>query len=63
HYTRLTKIFNVKRISLRMFIILIVGSLLIISYPENIIFIIFLLYVVSGILDYIFRIYLLRKKL
>ncbi len=62
HYTRFTKIFNVKRISIRMFVMFIIGGLLIISYPENIIFVIFSLYILSGIFDYFFRIYFVKKK-
>ena len=62
HYTRLARVFKVRRISIRMFILFVVGLLLIISYPENIIFIVFLLYILSGIIDYLFRMYMLRIR-
>ncbi|MBU0952548.1 MAG: CDP-diacylglycerol--serine O-phosphatidyltransferase [Elusimicrobia bacterium] len=49
-----SKIF--KKISLRTFILIVVGALLILSYPENMIFIIFSIYVLSGVIEFLWRI-------
>jgi len=49
--------------SFQLFILLVIGIILIISYPQNTIFIIFLLYLLSGIMGYIWRYIRLRQSL
>jgi CDP-diacylglycerol--serine O-phosphatidyltransferase len=61
-YTSLSRLKITKRISLRTFLLIIVAILLILSYPENMIFIIFSLYLVSGLIDYFVRFYLLHTS-
>ncbi|OGS20431.1 MAG: CDP-diacylglycerol--serine O-phosphatidyltransferase [Elusimicrobia bacterium RIFOXYA2_FULL_39_19] len=54
-YVGFSKMRTSKKISLNMFIILIVAVLLVIAYPENMIFIMFSIYVLSGIFEYVWR--------
>lgn len=61
-YTSFSRLKLTKRISIRLFILIFVAIILAISYPENIIFILFSLYVISGILEYFFRIYFMYRK-
>jgi len=49
--------------SLQLFILIVIGGLLIIAYPQNTIFIIFLVYLLSGITGYIWRYWRIRKSL
>jgi CDP-diacylglycerol--serine O-phosphatidyltransferase len=49
--------------SFQLFTLLVIGIILIISYPQNTIFIIFLLYLLSGIMGYIWRYIRLRQSL
>ncbi|OGS27506.1 MAG: CDP-diacylglycerol--serine O-phosphatidyltransferase [Elusimicrobia bacterium RIFOXYB2_FULL_48_7] len=44
-----------KKTSLRTFVMVVVGVLLILSYPENMIFIMFSIYVLSGIIEFFWR--------
>ncbi len=51
-----------KRKSFRFFILLVTFGLIIFMYPQNVILIISIAYMLSGIIDYVLRIYILRKK-
>ncbi len=51
-----------RRRSFRIFILLITLGLVIFMYPENIILIIFISYILSGVIDYLLRIYILHKR-
>ncbi len=51
-----------KRKSFRFFILVVTFGLIVFMYPANIILIISIAYMLSGIIDYILRIYILRKK-
>jgi phosphatidylserine synthase len=49
--------------SFQLFTLLVIGIILIISYPQNTIFIIFLLYLLSGLTGYVWRYIRLRQSL
>ncbi len=51
-----------KRKSFRFFILLVTFGLIVFMYPQNVILIISIAYMLSGIIDYVLRIYILRKK-
>ncbi|MBU2567787.1 MAG: CDP-diacylglycerol--serine O-phosphatidyltransferase, partial [Elusimicrobia bacterium] len=61
-YTAFSKLKASKRMSLRFFLLLIVAVLLIVAYPENIIFVIFVTYLISGIVNYFWRMYQMSRK-
>jgi hypothetical protein len=51
-----------KRVRLHTLVLIIIAVLLIVSYPENMIFIVFSMYVLSGLIEYIYKVGELRKK-
>lgn len=62
---RYPKINNIKltqKMSLRLFTILFVAVLLIFSYPESSIFLIFSFYILWGLIEYLVRIYKMRRQ-
>lgn len=61
-YSSFKKLKLGRRKSFRIFVLLITFGLVIFMYPENIILIIFTSYILSGIIDYILRIYILHKR-
>ncbi|MEW6041198.1 MAG: CDP-diacylglycerol--serine O-phosphatidyltransferase [Elusimicrobiota bacterium] len=61
-YAGLSRIKLTKVLSTRTFLLLLVGILLVLAYPENIIFVIFLIYVISGLVEYFLRYYSLRRR-
>jgi CDP-diacylglycerol--serine O-phosphatidyltransferase len=51
-----------RALSIRMFLIILIGVLLVMAYPENVIFVVFSVYVISGIIEYGWRYYALRRR-
>ena len=49
--------------SLQLFILILIGFLLVLTYPQNTIFIIFLMYLLSGLLGYVWRYFRLRQAM
>jgi len=60
-YTSFSKMKLSKKVSLRTFLLIVIGLLLIIAYPENVIFIFFSIYLISGIIEYIMKLYYSKK--
>ena len=57
------KRFNmIRRVRVQTFILIIVAVLLVFSFPENMVFIIFSMYLLSGLLEYIWQVGELRRK-
>ncbi len=51
-----------KRVSLKLFSLIIVIVLLILAYPETSIFLIFSIYILWGLFEYLYRVYRIRKS-
>lgn len=49
--------------SLQLLILIVIGFLLVIAYPQNTIFILFLLYLLTGITEYLIRFWRIRRSL
>ena len=60
-YPKINNISLTKKVSLKVFTIIIVATLLIFSYPESSIFLIFAVYVLYGIAEYFVRIYKMKR--
>lgn len=61
-YSSFSRLSFSKRVPIRSFVLIIVALLLLAAYPENMIFIIFFLYIVYGLVEYFWRAYTLRRK-
>lgn len=51
-----------RKVSVRMFVMIFLGVFLVISYPESMIFIIFVIYILSGLFEYLWRLYSIRRR-
>ncbi len=49
--------------SFQLLIFIVIGAVLVVTYPQNTIFILFLIYLLSGITEYIWRYWVIRKSL
>jgi CDP-diacylglycerol--serine O-phosphatidyltransferase len=61
-YLKFNNIKLTKKVSFRFFSLVLVAILLILAYPESSIFIIFSVYVLSGLLDYMVQMYKVSKN-
>jgi CDP-diacylglycerol--serine O-phosphatidyltransferase len=61
-YTSFSRLKISKRMPVRTFVLIVIALLLISAYPENMIFIIFFIYVIYGLIEYFWRAYIMRRK-
>jgi CDP-diacylglycerol--serine O-phosphatidyltransferase len=61
-YTGFSRLKISKRVPVRTFVVIIIALLLISAYPENMIFIIFFIYVIYGLIEYFWRAYIMHRK-
>lgn len=59
-YISFSKLKINRRVTFRMFTLIIGAMLLIFTYPESTIFLVFGIYIISGLIDYLIRIYKIR---
>lgn len=62
-YFSFSRLNLVKKVSFRTFVLIIVSLFLIYIYPENMIFLFFSVYLLSGLIEYLIKIYKFRKTL